>query len=243
MKEIEYSTESVRSLLIKNAADPKIHTDDKIVNDIAFLLNRWEIEDKRPLYAYCVVTGKKCAMTAKALFAKRKRKFGSVEKMMVSYTGRGAKAKTTRTVADDGTIIVEKLDADDPRAYRKFKTEMPNGQIDWWWRHPDNDMFNRSERDVNKTSVKEWPVDKRVQYYRELTADTCHGSQSVDNKCQDCQFAYICKVSCRKFTTDTGRVVREPNQTMIKHFKSNPSKYWVPTAEQIKTVKQKNILD
>ena len=72
---------------LKNAKSP-LADKAPIVADITHLINRYHDEDKRPLYVYCTVTGRKVGMTAKAYFAKRIKEYGSIENLLLTYRGR-----------------------------------------------------------------------------------------------------------------------------------------------------------
>lgn len=69
--------------------------DTKVIAEIVVQLNKF-YSGKRPLFVFCNKTGKKCAMTAKAYFAKKLAEYGgSIEKLFFTYSGRQS-AKTTR---------------------------------------------------------------------------------------------------------------------------------------------------
>jgi len=216
-----YSTDDIIAMLKSNVASRTVINNKDIVADITRLLNRWYEKKKRPLYTYDMLSGKKCAMGIKKLFYSRVKKFGSIEKVMTSYLGRASKPKKEANRV---------LDPDDPAAYRRFKTRMPDGRVDWSWRHPEQ---------VSKLFGKPAPQpqlsnDERVKWAAELTKDTCHRTDLVvKNQCLECLYGYVCQVYNRKYKTSSGRIVRKPNKTMLKHMRRNPDKYRVPLDEQL----------
>ena len=216
-----YSTDDIIAMLKSNVASRTVINNKDIVADITRLLNRWYEKKKRPLYTYDMLSGKKCAMGIKKLFYSRVKKFGSIEKGMTSYLGRASKPKKEANRV---------LDPDDPAAYRRFKTRMPDGRVDWSWRHPEQ---------VSKLFGKPAPQpqlsnDERVKWAAELTKDTCHRTDLVvKNQCLECPYGYVCQVYNRKYKTNSGRIVRKPNKTMLKHMRRNPDKYRVPLDEQL----------
>jgi hypothetical protein len=160
-------------------------------------------------------------MGIKKLFYSRVKKFGSIEKVMTSYLGRASKPKKEANRV---------LDPDDPAAYRRFKTRMPDGRVDWSWRHPDQAIKLFSQN----APAPELSNDEKVSWAAELTKDTCHRTDLVvKNRCFDCRYGYVCQVYNRKYETDSGRIVRKPNKTMLKHMQRNPDKYHVPLNEQL----------
>ena len=220
MEQITYSTDDIIGMLTANVASLTVINDKDIVADITRLLNRWYEKKKRPLYTYDMLSGKKCAMGIKKLFYSRVKKFGSIEKVMTSYLGRASKPKKEANRV---------LDPDDPAAYRRFKTRMPDGRVDWSWRHPDQ---------VEKIFSQALPTvlsnDEKVSWAAELTKDTCHRTDLVvKNRCFDCRYGYVCQVYNRRYRTDSGRIVKKPNKTMLKHMQQNPDKYHVPLNEQL----------
>ena len=221
MEQITYSTDDIIGMLKANVASLTVINDKDIVADITRLLNRWYEKKKRPLYTYDMLSGKKCAMGIKKLFYSRVKKFGSIEKVMTSYLGRASKPKKEANRV---------LDPDDPAAYRRFKTRMPDGRVDWSWRHPDQTakLFGQN------APAPELSNDEKVSWAAELTKDTCHRTDLVvKNRCFDCHYGYVCQVYNRKYETDSGRIVRKPNKTMLKHMQRNPDKYHVPLNEQL----------
>ena len=221
MEQITYSTDDIIEMLTSNVASLTVINNKDIVADITRLLNRWYEEKKRPLYTYDMLSGKKCAMGIKKLFYSRVKKFGSIEKVMTSYLGRASKPKKEANRV---------LDPDDPAAYRRFKTRMPDGRVDWSWRHPDQ---------VEKIFSQALPTvlsnDEKVSWAAELTKDTCHRTDLVvKNRCFDCRYGYVCQVYNRRYRTDSGRIVKKPNKTMLKHMRQNPGIYYVPLNEQLK---------
>jgi len=220
MEQITYSTDDIIEMLTSNVASLTVINNKDIVADITRLLNRWYEEKKRPLYTYDMLSGKKCAMGIKKLFYSRVKKFGSIEKVLTSYLGRASKPKKEANRV---------LDPDDPAAYRRFKKRMPDGQVDWSWRHPD-----QSKKFVNQQYQQKRNNDEAVAWAAELTRDTCHRTDLVvKNRCLDCPYGYVCQVWNRRYKTDSGRIVKKPNQSMLKHMRQNPDKYRVPLKEQL----------
>ena len=220
MEQVTYSTDDIIGMLTANVASLTVINNKEIIADITRLLNRWYEVKKRPLYTYDMLSGKKCAMGIKKLFYSRVKKFGSIEKVMTSYLGRASKPKKEANRV---------LDPDDPAAYRRFKTRMPDGRVDWSWRHPDQ---------VEKIFSQALPTvlsnDEKVSWAADLTKDTCHRTDLVvKNRCLDCPYGYVCQVWNRKYRTDSGRIVRKPNKTMLKHMRQNPDKYRVPLNDQL----------
>jgi len=221
MKHPNYSIEDIIAMLKSNVANLSVINNKKIVADITRLLNRWYEEKKRPLYTYDVISGKKCAMGIKKLFENRVKKFGSIEKVMTSYLGRASKPKKEANRV---------LDPDDPAAYRRFKTRMPDGRVDWFWRHPDQ-VSGLAKQQLQHDNLS---YDERVVWAAELTRDTCQRTDLVSkNQCFDCPYGYVCQVWNRKYRTDSGRIVRKPNKSMLTHMRKNPDIYSVPTNEQL----------
>lgn len=221
MADPNYSTDDIIGMLTANVASLTVINDKDIVADITRLLNRWYEKQKRPLYTYDMLSGKKCAMGIKKLFYSRVKKFGSIEKVMTSYLGRASKPKK------EANRVV---DPDDPAAYRRFKTRMPDGRVDWAWRHPDQAIKLFSQN----APPPELSNDEKVSWAAELTRDTCHRTDLVvKNRCFDCRYGYVCQVYNRKYRTDSGRIVRKPNKSMLKHMQQNPDKYHVPLNEQL----------
>jgi len=221
MADPNYSTDDIIGMLQSNVASLTVISNKDIVADITRLLNRWYEKKKRPLYTYDVLSGKKCAMGIKKLFYSRVKKFGSIEKVMTSYLGRASKPKKEANRV---------LDPDDPAAYRRFKKRMPDGTIDWMWRHPDmiKGQLEQQQRHVNLS------YDERVEWAAELTRDTCQRPDLVvQGRCLECPYGYVCQVYNRRYETESGRIVRKPNKTMLKHMQQNPDKYRVPLNEQL----------
>ena len=216
-----YSTDDIIGMLKANVASLTVINNKDIVADITRLLNRWYEKKKRPLYTYDMLSGKKCAMGIKKLFYSRVKKFGSIEKVMTSYLGRASKPKKEANRV---------LDPDDPAAYRRFKTRMPDGRVDWSWRHPDQ-VRRLAKEQAQHDNLSH---DERVRWAAELTRDTCQRTDLVSkNQCLDCCYGYVCQVYNRKYRTDSGRIVRKPNKSMLKHMQRNPDKYRVPLDEQL----------
>jgi len=221
MEQVTYSTDDIIAMLTANVASLTVINNKEIIADITRLLNRWYEMKKRPLYTYDMLSGKKCAMGIKKLFYSRVKKFGSIEKVMTSYLGRASKPKKEANRV---------LDPDDPAAYRRFKTRMPDGRVDWSWRHPDQTakLFGQT------APAPELSNDEKVSWAADLTKDTCHRTDLVvKNRCLDCLYGYVCQVWNRKYRTDSGRIVRKPNKTMLKHMRQNPDKYRVPLNDQL----------
>ena len=216
-----YTTPDIIAMLKTNVASLAVIDNEEIVADITRLLNRWYAEEKRPLYTYDVISGKKCAMGIKKLFHSRVKKFGSIEKVMTSYLGRASKPKKEANRV---------LDPDDPAAYRRFKTRMPDGRVDWFWRHPDQ-VSGLANQQLQHDNLSH---DERVEWAAELTRDTCQRPDLVvENRCLECCYGYVCQVYNRRYETDSGRIIKKPNSTMLKHMRKNPDIYSVPTNEQL----------
>jgi len=221
MADPNYSTDDIIGMLQSNVASLTVINNKDIVADITRLLNRWYEKKKRPLYTYDMLSGKKCAMGIKKLFYSRVKKFGSIEQVMTSYLGRASKPKKEANRV---------LDPDDPAAYRRFKTRMPDGRVDWFWRHPDQ-VSGLANQQLQHDNLSH---DERVEWAAELTRDTCQRPDLVvENRCLECCYGYVCQVYNRRYETDSGRIIKKPNSTMLKHMRKNPDIYSVPTNEQL----------
>jgi len=63
---------------------------DSAVNDITRIVNKFEVEGKRPFYIYCAATGIKKGMSQTPVFEKRLAKFGTILDLFAQYKSRDA---------------------------------------------------------------------------------------------------------------------------------------------------------
>lgn len=191
--------DKVQEAITNNGGSEAVVDNNKIIADIAKLINRWESDKKRPLYLYCIVSGKKCAMTAKALWEKRLKKCNDdLLCLFTTYVSRGAR-KTE-----------EASDAVKTREFTQFKTRMPNGAYDWFWRHP-------NFKDPNEPTAIRSEYNVRKLHNEWVESSCGRPDISVEKKgCSDCPFVLVCRLRSRHFVSDKGRRTTKPSKTQLR---------------------------
>lgn len=214
--------EQVRERIFAKFPESKIT--DRSINDIAILCNRYLTEGKRPLYVYCSCSGSKCAMTAKALFAKRIEEYeGDIVCLMTTYMSRGCKpastakvarqqakrakqierankpkrvksAKGVSTVKQDGQDPVEQ-----PDPYQHYKIRI-DGEWKYWWNDPKYQEEWRKSRET--------PQQFTLQDWIDMLKTTCHRVDiSCAGPCNACPFVYACSCKCKVVVDRAGKKV------------------------------------
>ncbi len=194
---------------------------ERSYEDIVRLANRYLAEGKRPLHVYCIATGSKCAMTAKALFAKRMDECdGDIVCLLTSYLGRGykpskvggstkpekhrkpKKEKLAKLSKTDQLDTIDPADLPDP--YRHYKI-LIGGEWKYWWNDPQYQAEWRKSRDN--------PKQLTIQDWIDMLKNTCHRVDiSCAGPCNACPFVYICSCKCKVVVDRAGKKLEiDPN--------------------------------
>lgn len=217
----QITSQQVQQLVIASQPNSKLSMPQ--FEKLSELINRYIEQGKRPLFLYCIVSGSKCAMTAKQLFDDRLAQFdGDIIKLMTEYVGRGGGRtlrKLARNDADGEQRMAKKQQKADRKLakkqqrkltttkqpavaapeidpYENYKSPMPNGTLDWFWRHPSY-VFRKEPRKFT------------LQEQIDLVANTCHRVDLIaDNCCNQCQYVLICGCKCKTVRDGRGNKVK-----------------------------------
>lgn len=198
---------------------------ERAYNDIARLCNRYQTEGKRPLYVYCIATGTKCAMTAKALWNKRIAECkNDIVCLLTTYLSRGfkpakdvgkivsitvepkqykRKAKKIREPkAIEPKPVVEQIDP-----YREYKIWL-DGEWKYWWNDPHyQKQWKQARENPRKLTLAEWV---------EILRTTCHRVDiACSGPCNTCPLLFACSCSCKTVVDRGGKklVIDPDNKT------------------------------